>query len=138
MAQLGVRVDGLREFRADLKALEDRLPRELTKVNKRAAEFLAQRARARGQSLGSVAAKAAETLRASGSQLGGYVIGGDGAPYFFGAEFGAFAYPQFKPWRGSGGDAGYFVYPEIRASEEEVVDMYGDLLDDLAARAFPN
>lgn len=136
--QAGIRIEGLREFAASLKVLEQQLPRELTKANKEAAALLAAEARELGISLGSVAAKAAETVMARASSTGGFVVGGAGAPYFFGAEFGAFAYKQFKGWRGNGAEAGYFVYPAIRANEERVVELYADRIEALARIAFPD
>lgn len=45
---------------------------------------------------------------------------------------------QFKPWRGSGQGAGYFLYPAIREKETEAVEMFGDEITKLAQRAFPD
>ena len=44
---------------------------------------------------------------------------------------------QFKPWRGSGQGAGYFLYPAIRDTTPEIVDMYGDAVEQIARKAFP-
>ena len=137
MPDVGIRIDGLREFRASLKQLEDKLPRELTKANKTAAEFLATKARRAAESQGSVAAHVAESIKATGGQLGGFIVGGAGHPEFFGAEFGAKAYAQFKAWLGNGEEAGYFLFKAVRDNEEQVVDIYGDMIDALAKRAFP-
>jgi hypothetical protein len=45
---------------------------------------------------------------------------------------------QFRPWRGSGSAAGYWLYPAIRAHNDEIVDEYGDAIDRITKRAFPD
>ena len=45
---------------------------------------------------------------------------------------------QFRPWRGNGEGAGYFLFPAIRQAGPEIVDLYGDALERLAAKAFPD
>ncbi len=45
---------------------------------------------------------------------------------------------QFRPWRGNGANAGYFIFPDIRAHEPEIVETYGDAIDKLTKRAFPD
>lgn len=44
---------------------------------------------------------------------------------------------QFKPYRGNGAKAGYFVYPAIRAKMEETVAAFARAVDDATKRAFP-
>lgn len=45
---------------------------------------------------------------------------------------------QFKPWKGNGANAGYALYPAIRSKIGEVVDSYGDAIEKLAKKAFPD
>lgn len=45
---------------------------------------------------------------------------------------------QFRPWRGNGANAGYFLFPDIRAHEPEIVETYGDAIDKLTKKAFPD
>jgi hypothetical protein len=59
-------------------------------------------------------------------------------PTIFGAEFGGGARKttrQFQPWRGSGGGAGYFVYPTIRGSASDVSEQVEDAVNDLIRSA---
>lgn len=49
----------------------------------------------------------------------------------WGAEFGGQRRPttqQFRPWRGSGSGAGYFLYPAVRELADDMQDRYGDAL----------
>lgn len=45
---------------------------------------------------------------------------------------------QFRPWRGNSTGAGYFLFPTIRESTAEIVDMYGDAIEQIARKAFPD
>lgn len=62
--------------------------------------------------------------RAGGRQTVGDVM--------WGAEFGGgrrSSTRQFRPWRGSGSDAGYMLYPAVRAHAERTGVMYSAALD---------
>lgn len=48
----------------------------------------------------------------------------------WGAEFGAAAYRQFKPWRGNDSEAGYFLYPAVRAKSDMIEREYSAALLD--------
>lgn len=131
-----VRVDGIRELNRALKRLGGEFPGELKEANREAADFVAAGARGRAVSLGSTAAHVAPSIRASaGQQSAAVSFGGAAYPMAGGAEFGAIRYKQFQPWRGSGSDAGYFVYPTIRDNSERIADTYVERLDDLLRRA---
>jgi hypothetical protein len=146
-----VEVRGLRDFRKDLKQLNDKqLESDLKDVNQSVARLVVDRARARATS--SMERRAASTLTASRSGARSAVaLGGARFPGALGAEFGAGrdrprqtargtvrGWNQFKEWRGSGRTAGYFLHPAIRASEDEIVELYGAGLDKLTAKAFPD
>lgn len=45
---------------------------------------------------------------------------------------------QFQPWRGNGANAGYALYPAIRANGERIVDTYGDAIEKITKKAFPD
>ena len=50
----------------------------------------------------------------------------------WGAEFGGGRRPttrQFRPWRGSGSDAGYILYPAVRRNAERTGELYSEALD---------
>lgn len=133
-----VRVEGLAAFQKALKALDENLPRELTKANKEAAEFVADRARTRAQALGGVAAKSAPSLKAAAEQRRSKInLGGARYPFALGAEFGGQRRPttqQFPPWTGK---TGRFLYPTIRDTEQEFMDVYERAIDQLMHAAFP-
>lgn len=136
-----VRVEtrGLDQFRRELRKLDNRAEIEdkLKDTNKQVADVVVVEAQLRAFT--PLQRKAAQSLK-SGRQLARAVVSGGGAryPFFGGAEFGAIQYHQFEPWRGSGRDAGYFLYPAIRDITPELVDMYGDKIEQLARSAFPD
>lgn len=133
-----VEVSGLRELNKALKELGPQFPKEMRKTNKAVAEDVASEARSRALSLGGVAAKAAPSVKASaGATSGGVAVGSNSAPWALGAEFGGGrrkTTQQFKPWRGSGASAGYFVYPTIRENADEIVEAYSEGMDELLKR----
>lgn len=144
----GIHVDGLKELQRELKSLDAEWPKELRKANKEAAEMVAARTRrsfARGTG---VDPKVVPSIRALAQARSAAVkIGGQRFPFALGAEFGGGKFgkgnptpaggytTQFRPHRGR---AGYHLYPTLRRSTDEVVDLYGDLIDDLTRRAFPD
>lgn len=44
---------------------------------------------------------------------------------------------QFKEWRGNRAGAGYFLFPAIRMSADEIAERYGQAVDDISRKAFP-
>ena len=141
-----IQVLGLRDFQRELRAVDTKLPRTLAVANKTAAEYVAERARRRAHSPGGVAAKSAPSIRAAGEQRRSKIlIGGKTWPYALGAEFGAKVYPQFKPWRGNqhdpgmepGSGVGYFLYPTIRETRDEYLEIYARAIDQVMRDAFP-
>lgn len=131
-----IEVHGLAQLNRALRELDSDLPKELRSTNKKVAEKVASGARGRAQSLGGVAAHVAPSLRATaGVRSAGVAGGGAAYPMFGGAEFGSYRYPQFKPWRGNGSDAGYFLYPEIRDEAPNIEDEYREALNDLIRKA---
>lgn len=131
-----VQVEGLAELSRALKKLEGgkELSRELREANKDAATYVKDKASGRGRSLGSTAAMIAPMLKASaGAQSAGVSLGSH--PAAAGAEFGGRGRPttqQFQPHRGRDG---YFVYPTIRDSAEEIVKPYEEAIDRLIKKA---
>ena len=128
----GVNVRGLAELNRTLKQLGPEVQAELKAANVEVGEMVANDARSIAYSLGGVAAKVAPSIGSTRTQAGaGVSFGGAAYPFAGGAEFGAYRYPQFKPWRGNGEGAGYFVYPAIRQDSDEIADTYMERLDDL-------
>lgn len=146
-----IKVVGLKEFLKELKALDEPgLLQALKDVNYEVAQLVVSEAQ--GTASGRMESAAAASLK-PGRQAAKAVVsgGGAGTPFFGGAEFGANrnqlrrsgtrtvrGWNQFQPWRGSGSGAGYFLYPAIRATREQVIDMYGDAVEKLAKQAFPD
>lgn len=140
-----VRVEGLRDFQRELRALDNKLPRQMRVANLEAAEVVAKEARAKAIAQGGVAEKTAPSIKAAAEQVRSKVnIGGTRYPFALGAEFGAKVYPQFKRWRGNqhqpdvDNGVGYFLYPAIRETRSEFIDTYAKALDQLMRRAFPD
>lgn len=121
-----IQVQGAKELRAALRKMGDRrLLRELGNLNADLAAQVIDRARANAGS--PLERKAADQLKPAKSAAavrvsmdGGYVLG---------AEFGAKRWPQFKPWKGNGVEAGYFLFPAVRDMREEIVNAYADEIE---------
>jgi len=128
----GVRVHGLNELNRALREMGPEFQKELKETNRSVAGFVAEDARAAAYSLGGVAAKVAPTVKAAGGTTwAGVSMGGSAYPMAGGAEFGSLAFKQFKPWRGNGSDAGYFLYPAIRQDVDRIESEYSKALDRL-------
>ena len=146
-------VEGLNKA---LRKLPKAAVTQLRDASQEIAGRVADDARARAQGLGGLAALVAPTIRA-GRDRSPLVKMGNSSPLpeegagweherggpnqtigdaMWGAEFGGGRRPttrQFSPWRGSGQDAGYFLYPAIRQDEPWIEERYGDALDDAMA-----
>lgn len=133
-----IEVEGLGDLNRALKRLGDEAPAALREANKEAAEDVAGGSRSRAFALGGVAARVAPTISArAGATSAGVGLGGAAHPEAMGAEFGGGRRKttrQFKPWRGSGEGAGYFVYPTIRDRSDQIVETYTDKIDHLTKR----
>ena len=137
---VGIKVEGLNEFRRELKKLEENLTPELKQINYELATQVTSWAQTKAAAVSPQASKAAkEGLKASRTAARAQVIlGSNRAPYALGAEFGSHQYKQFPAWRGNDTGAGYFLWPSIRDHKDEITKLYGDALDKLARRAFPD
>jgi hypothetical protein len=128
-----IRVEGLRELNKSLRAIGPEARAELKAASSRVSGFVASDAHSAAAALGGVAAKTAPSLkpRASVSGSAGVALGGSAYPFGGGAEFGSDRYKQFKPWRGNGPGAGYFLYPSIRKDAQRITTEYTQALEDL-------
>lgn len=128
----GIRAEGLAELNRALKAIGKEAQGELKQANVEVAKYVGGKAQARAASQGGVAAKVAPSIDGGGGVAwAGVRFGGSAYPMAGGAEFGSIKYAQFKPWRGSGSGAGYFVYPTIRDEGAEIEQRYTESIDDL-------
>lgn len=143
----------MREFRADLKALGPEWPKELSKVHKKIATAAAKDSQATAQGLGGVQAKAASKIKGSGTLTGASItVSGIGNVAFWGAikRTGWYAAPKYAKsprqhpeWVGANwdvavsGEGPYAINPTLAAHMDEYLDDFGEGIDELAARAFP-
>lgn len=134
-----IQVDGLKELQSALRAADRDFPKQLRVANKSAADLVAEGTRSSFASRGGVAPKVAPSVKALAQQRNASVkIGGPKYPFALGSEFGSIRYKQFPAWKGNGPDAGYSLYETIRDKRDDVVEVYGDALDKLTARIFPD
>lgn len=154
---IAIGIDGLVALQRDLRAVDADLPKDLRALNLEVAESVASKAQARAVAHGGALAKAAPAIKAGAEQRGAFVrlTASTKYPMVLGAEFGAgqntrrigkvrgggirsyVGFRQFDAWRGNGADAGYAVYPTIRAENEHIVAAYSERLAQLLDRAFP-
>lgn len=145
-----VEVKGLADLRRELRRVNDQLPKELGNVNHKVAEYVIDRATGRAST--ALEHRAARTMSAARQQRAAIIrLGGAKNPEALGAEFGAGqniarqtsrgsvrGWNQFRPWRGSGPDAGYWLFPTIRQDTPQIIEMYLKMIDELTRRAFPD
>lgn len=150
--QGAVRIEGLREMRAQLKRLGVEWPKELRKVNRKVADLAAEYARGGADDAGGVAAKAAYSIKGRNDQTAVIITwGGSGYEFADGAFFGALQYKRFQPWIGNQFTGGWELgtgaegpgqgpYGIGRAFNprvvEELTQVHLDALEELAADAF--
>lgn len=127
MVDPAVRVQGATELAHALDRFGDELDDGIRRLGETVAEFIAKDARAAAVSLGSVAGLVAPSVRADGDTV---QLGGSGYPMAGGAEFGSTRYPQFQPWRGSGPEGGYFLYPTVRRDSARIDETAAKVVDD--------
>lgn len=136
---VGVQVEGLAELNRALRALGGReFQAELRDAGREIAGEVAGDAQGIASGLGGVAAKTAPSISAAaGFTSAGVSLGGSAYPFAMGAEFGGQRLPttqQFKPWKGSGSGAGYFVYESIRRNSDRIGETYLDAVDKVIKR----
>lgn len=191
-----IRVEGLDEFRKELRKLDDAaLIEELKDANSEVADVIVRGAQSRASTR--MERRAADTLKARRNQRQAEVsLGNSKVPFALGAEFGSKhnelrtveardiitrnfrseivgtkvvldkngksknravrkrvrlddtvrstrqrkirGWNQFKLWRGAGENAGYFLFPTIREEGDQMVEVYGNAIDRLMSKAFPN
>jgi hypothetical protein len=150
-----VEIRGLPEFRRELKVLDGNWPKELRKVHKTIAEEAARRSRGVAARMGGVQAKAATTIKGQSTQKAARIsTSGIGHVAYWGAKkhTGWYAGGQYRistgqqhpDWVGNGWDVAtmsggpYAINPALAMYLPTMLDEYGDMIDDLARRAFPS
>lgn len=137
-----VDVPELKEFLRSLRKLGGTYMDELKDLNEEAADLVVDRAQST-TGLRPHQRNAARDLRSRRRQSGAVIAlaaAGKSKEYALGAEFGAKAHPQFEPWRGNqwvewgNSGVGYFLHPAVRESTDDVFELYGDRLLELAEK----
>lgn len=152
MAGAAVEVEGLKEFRKALKAVDPALAKEITKVHRDIAQMVGARAVGMASGMGGSTAHFATSIRPRGSAAGARL---DVQPKANAAIFGAKkrtgwpnvvhgqGRPQHPAWVGSGWEPGGAggprgINPAIRASLTQIDDMFLDGIEEAARKAFPS
>lgn len=147
-------VSGLRELQAELKKVDVKLPRELTKAHRDAAQMILDPAEREMASQPIPRAdQAAAGLRVRAAQRSIAIALLASNPIVRAGEFGTNVHTVFgrrvlaasmkrrvfRPWLGSGDEAGYALYPTIRrvVPTPQFQDAYLEALDRVYAAAFP-
>lgn len=138
-----VQVRGLKEVQKALKAIDKDLPKGLR------TEFLVVARAVVGTAQGNaprVSGRAAGSIRPRAAQTGaGIAFGGNAAPYFPWLDFGGTTGKGHRPgvpksgsvereWKGNPGGEGRYVYPAIRAHEDDIIEAAGDVPVNLARK----
>ena len=140
--KLDIRVEGLRELRKALKELDPAWGKELQKTNKRAAALVVPTAQSRAGQVRTnlvgnptrLGSRGIATIRPLASQSRAQIaMGGARAPWAGGHEWGSTRYRQFPPKTHEGN----ILWGAAKSHEEQIVEVYGDMLDDLTREAFP-
>lgn len=143
---------GLPEFRRELKAVDKAFGKELRQVHLKVARLVADRAKAAAPARARKAIRARATQRSASIEMVnnpadalGILWGMRRRSGWYGARrYRQSSGRQFRPWVGNQWDPGetggqpYYVGPAINASVDEVVELFGDGIEKLAARAFPD
>lgn len=116
-----VRVEGLRELSKSLKAIDKALPKELTKLNKEAAEIVSPEAVRRAPR---VSGKLAAAVKPGATTAGGFVKV-SGLPYVG---------PIIGGWPRHNIKANPFIFQALDEKHDAVVDHYQDGVAELIDR----
>lgn len=136
-----LRVEGLADFRRDLKGLENaqEIEREMARDFQRAAQNVVTAATARAAGMGRREARLARSFKASRSAQGARVtLGGPGHPDAMGAEFGGRGRPRTMQFRQHAGKTGLVLFPTIRDKSDDTMEIAGEGFDRATRRAFPD
>ena len=155
-------VQGLAEFRREIRRLGDKeVTDELKRANKAAAQIVVDTARPSMVGAPGIARRLGATMKASLSQTRGQLsissVRTRGGKFILplGVEFGSGrnldrlvlrngegrtikGWNQFPDWRGNSAGAGYPIFPALRAEQARIMDTYGDDLERIYGRAFPD
>lgn len=142
--EMEIQVEGLKELQQELRRVDKSWAKELQKSNKAVAESeVVPYARARAQESRSsyaggstrLGSRGVNSIRAGAKQRAALVrAGGARVPYYHGHEWGTKGnYPQFP----GATKEGHIIYPVLTERREQIIERYGNAVDELMKRAFP-
>ena len=144
MSDIKVNVEGLKQFRKELRSVGSQFPKELRLANKAAASVVLPEAKRRaGQSRRNLAGGTARvgsrgvaSIRILASQSKAQIAaGGARVPWMGGSNYGSSGrYRQFP----AKSKDGYILWPAALDKRPQVVDTYDKMVISLARQAFPN
>lgn len=140
MITAGIQIEGLAEFRRDLKKIDENLTKELRNDLKLIAMEIAVEAR---QQVPQITGKARGSIRGGVSGNNAYVAGGKkSVPYYGWLDFGSRKPRSGRsrkvgPWKGSGPGPkkGRFIYPTIERNRSEITRKAQQAFDKAAEAA---
>lgn len=127
-----IEVRGLKELHRRLKDADAGMGREVTKVNKYAANLLADEARPRYPRR-SGALQRSVRARATGTAAR-VAVGGKTAPYAGWIEFGGTIAPRGAPVHRTRVPTGRVLYPTLARQRARIIEGYADALEDVLRR----
>jgi hypothetical protein len=135
-----IEVDGLKPLLRDIRRVERDLPKVMRQQMLPISQTVLRGSQQRAQMLGGVHRHAARRgLKAGATQNTAWIkLVASREPTILGAEFGGgrrSTTRQFPRWRGSGGGAGYFVFPTIRRMSGDITNELEDAVRNLLRRA---
>ena len=156
----GATIQGLPEFRKELRRLDKSWPKELRKVHKKIADQGAMRSQSVARGMGGQQRKYASAIKGKANQrearigitAGKSNAGANAAFWGARARYGWYGFrryhdtggaPQYRPWVGNAWQAAsyrggpYAINPALAQYLPRILDLYLEMLDDLSRRAFP-
>jgi hypothetical protein len=155
--QPALEIEGLKEFRKELKAVDAAWPKAMQQAHKAISQEVAEAARGRASGMGGVQAKAAGAIKGYATAVqasAGFPSGGVAGAAFWGTlrhtgwyaarRYSASSRRQHPIWVGNSWEPGvagqgpYAINDAIASDIDGIVDKFDAAIDDLVARAFPD
>lgn len=151
-ADRGVRIEGLDQYLKGLKKMDREWGKAMRQVHLKVSILVSGRAAAAAPSRAKSGIKPNATQKAAfvktSSGRRGDVLGvlwgmSKRSGWYAASRYSGSSGRQFEPWVGNQWDPGarsgkpYFIGEAINESVDDVIDIYGDEIEKLAAQAFP-
>lgn len=127
-----IRIEGIRELQAGLRAIDSELPKRLTAANLEAAKMVAEKASSKASAGPGAAKLVAPSIKAAAEQRNAAIkLGGPKYPYAMGVEFGGRGRSTTQQFQPHLGHTGYYVYPTIRETREQFMEIHSKAIEEL-------